>query len=371
MKRKLIPFILLITAALLLSACAGGSGVATSWPGISVDGETVYLAYNQHVYAIDLEDGTEDWRYPAEPNNQIAFYAPPTVAPDGQVLAGAYNNTLYSLNPEDTVQVEEVTSVRENWTFTGAGNRLIGGALAHEEGIFVPSADNTLYALDLKGDLRWEFSTEEPLWARPTTDEACDCIYLPSMDHHIYAVDAETGEQIWKSEDLGGSVVGTPTLSPEGVLYAGSFGSQMAAIDTQDGTILWSTPTSGWVWSGPLLHEGRLYFGDLEGTFYVLDAATGEVLNSSQPGSPIPEAPVLGDETVYFTAESGVLYAVDLEGKPVWDKAILGDNGRESKLFTSPVLAGDRILVAPMNIDQVLVALDLDGNRLWGFTPQN
>jgi outer membrane protein assembly factor BamB len=374
MKRKLITIFILITAAFLRSGCASGTGVASSWPGIAVDGETVYLAYNQHVFAIDLEDGTEDWRYPGQQDNKIAFYAPPTVAPDGQVVVGAYNNILYSLNPSETVQVEgEIFTVREKWTFNGATNRYIGGALAHEAGIFAPSADNTLYALDLNGKVRWQFSTEEPLWARPATDENCSCIYLPSMDHHIYALNAETGELIWKSVDLGGSVVGTPTLSPEGVLYVGSFGSRMTAINAQDGTFYWSEPlpTSGWVWSGPLLHEGRLYFGDLEGTFYVVDAATGKILNERQIGSPIPEAPVLGKDAVYFTAEAGVLYAVDLEGNPLWERQILGDNGRESKLFTSPVVAGDRILVAPMNIGQVLVALDLNGNRLWDFTPEN
>jgi outer membrane protein assembly factor BamB len=370
MNRKFFTITLILLAAYLLSACAGGTGLASSWPGLAVNEDTVYMANNQHVYAINLADGTEKWRFPAAPDNQISFYAPPTITPDGQLLAGGYNKVLYSLNPDDTVQAEEVQTIQENWTFTEAGDRFIGGSLAREEGIFAPSADNHLYALDLEGKLRWKFSTGEPLWARPTTDADCACIYLPSMDHHIYALDAATGNQIWKSEDLGGSVVGSPALSPDGVLYAGSFGNQMAAIDSETGKILWRTPTSGWVWSGPVLHEDRLYFGDLEGTFYVLDAKTGEITNQSQHGSPIPESPIVAGEQVFFTTDAGLLYAVDLNGAPVWNKTIQGENGRAAKLSSGPVLAGDRILLAPMNIDKQLIAMDMEGNEVWSFTPQ-
>lgn len=369
MNKKLFIITLLILAAVILSACAG-QAAASSWPGVAVNEDTAYVAYNQHVYAVNLEDGSEVWRYPAEPNNQISFYAPPTVTADGQVLAAGYNNILYSLNPENTVQAEEVRSVTENWTFTEASNRFIGSPLAHEEGIFAPSADNTLYALDLEGNLRWQFSAEEPLWARPVSNPECSCIYLPSMDHHIYAIDTATGELIWKSEDLGGSVVGTPAYSPEGLIFAGSFGSQMTAIDSETGQINWRTPTSGWVWSGPLLHEDRLYFGDLEGTFYVLDATNGDILKETQTGSPITDTPVVSGDQIFFTNEAGTLYAVDLDGNPVWDKSILGENGNPAKLYSAPVIAGDRILVAPMNIDQLLIALDMDGNQVWAFTPQ-
>ncbi len=72
----------------------------------------------------------------------------------------------------------------------------------------------------------------------PVTEETCKCIYIPSMDHHLYAIDAQSGNIKWTSDALGGSLVGTPALSPEGVLYVGTFGSQLVAIDSNNGKTL-------------------------------------------------------------------------------------------------------------------------------------
>ena len=67
-----------------LSACAGGVTTATSWPGLTVDDKYAYVAYNTQVYAVDLVNGTERWRYPAEPDNNVTFYADPTLSEDGR-----------------------------------------------------------------------------------------------------------------------------------------------------------------------------------------------------------------------------------------------------------------------------------------------
>jgi outer membrane protein assembly factor BamB len=38
-------------------------------------------------------------------------------------------------------------------------------------------------------------------------------------------------------------------------------------------------------------------------------------------------------------------------------------------IYSSPVINGDTILVAPTGFDALLVALNLDGNQKWTFTP--
>jgi outer membrane protein assembly factor BamB len=354
----LLLTILLISAA--LSACAGGAGTATSWPGLTVDQDTAYLAYNQHVFAIDVETGVEIWRFPAEADNKITFFAPPALTPDGQLLAGGYNNVLYSLDP--------VTG-RENWNFSGAKNRYVGSPLAAEQGIFAPNADDNLYALDTSGKLRWSYKTRGPQWAAPAQDPGCECVYLPSMDHHLYSLDAQSGSLNWQTEELGGSLVGTPAYSesdgaPGGVLYVGTFDSKMLAVEAGSGKVIWSAPTSGWVWSGPALKDGTLYFGDLKGTVYAMSAADGAILWQQTPDGPVTQSPLVTDDSVYFTTEAGTVYAYDLEGNSRWNQTIGG------KLYASPVTAKDLILAAPVGTDSPLVALDLEGAQKWAFTPE-
>ena len=356
MKRShiFLLFTILILSA-VLSACAGGAGAASTWPGLSADENTAYLAFNQHVYAVDLSNGSEKWRFPAEGNNKISFFATPTLTTDGQLLVGGFDNVLYSLDP---------ASGSQNWTFNDATNRYIGSPLTSEKGIYAPNADDNLYALDLDGKKRWSYQTQGPNWAKPEKDTDCSCIYLPSMDHRLYAVDEDSGSLIWKTEDLGGSIVGTPAYGTEDVLYVGTFKSELLAINAENGEIIWRVPTTGWGWAGPSLKDGQIYFGDLKGVFYAVDAGDGSELWRVQSDGVISETPLVADDTIYFTTEAGTLYAVEFSGSTKWSKAIGG------KLYTTPVLAGDSLILAPVGAQSTLLALDLSGNQKWAYTPE-
>jgi eukaryotic-like serine/threonine-protein kinase len=353
-KNLLIAFSLLILAA-SLSSCAGGTALASSWPGVTVDENTAYVAYHTHVYAVDLSTGTERWRYPGEPNNQITFYAAPALTPNGQVIVGSYDSNLYSLNRENG---------QLNWSFTEAANRYIGGPLATESGIFAPDTDLSIYALDFQGNLLWSFAARGETWAPPATDDGS--IYVSSMDHTLYALNAETGSQLWRTEPLGGAIVGAPALSEEGILYVGTFGSEIIALNQQDGRVIWQQPTDGWVWAGPTLADNRLYFGDLSGNFYAFtkEGIKEWQLTPEQLDGPIPESPLVSEGRIYVTTENGTLYSIDTNGTIVWSQTVGG------RLYASPVEAGELILVAPIDTDALLVAYTRDGARRWAFNPE-
>ena len=288
MKFKLILFtiaILLFTG--FLSSCAGAASAATGYPGLSADEEVAYVAYEQHVYAVNLSNGLQKWIYPAEGDGKITFYSAPTITEDGQLLVGSYDTLLYSLNPENGIENPP--------PFTGAGDRYIGSPLAIFDNIFAPNGDNNLYALDLNRNPAWTFSTEDALWAAPSADPECTCLYQGSMDHRVYSIDATNGTENWKTEELGGSVVGTPALSPEGVLYVGTFNNEMLAIDAENGNILWRVPTNDWVWGGPAIDDGILYFGDLSGTFYALDGSNGVPVWQMETDGRVTQTPLLTD----------------------------------------------------------------------------
>ena len=52
-------------STLLLAGCSGAAMTPSSWPGVSADSTTAYVASNQAVYAVDLATGAERWRFPA------------------------------------------------------------------------------------------------------------------------------------------------------------------------------------------------------------------------------------------------------------------------------------------------------------------
>jgi outer membrane protein assembly factor BamB len=354
--RLAITLIILISG-IVLSACAGGATAASSWPGLAVDEQAAYVAFNNHVFAIQLPSGTMRWRYPNERDNSITFYSDPVVSPDGQLIVGGYNNVLYSLNSE---------SGTVNWEFNTASNRYIASPLVAGGNIFAPAADETLYSLDLTGEFRWEFTTEGESWARPVAGEECECIYLPSLDHSIYALNPDNGTQIWQSEKLGGAIVGEPALSEDGTLYLGTFASEVVALNATNGKILWRTSTDGWVWSGPTLVGDRLYVGDLAGNFYALTAQNGDQiwkLSTDQLDGQIVGSPLVVEDDIYIVTQDGTLFNLGSSGNVVWSRTVGG------QLYTSPRISGDLILVTPTQSDELLVAFSRDGTKQWGFIP--
>ncbi len=351
--KKIFLVSALLLISLLLSSCSSTIYASTGWHGLTASSDIAYLAAGAQLYAVDLKTGTEKWRYPAKPDTKIAFYANPVLTDDGQLLAPSYDHKLYSIDPTTGTGKE---------LFTGSTNRLVASPLVTQGMIYQPSSDWKIYAIDMTGKLIWDYKTGGPVWAEPTTDPNCGCIYVASMDHKVYSFDAATGKKNWES-DLGGALVGTPAVGTDGTLYVGTFGKEMIAVNTADGSIKWRFTTQDWVWSGPALVNTSLFFGDLSGYFYGMNAADGTALWRIQRPNGIVDTPVVAGNNLYFTTETDALSIVSTSGDIVSSPIIGG------VIYSAPLIVGDTILVAPTGFDSLLVALDLNGTQKWPFTP--
>lgn len=351
MKTKFIYFALgILVLAFLLSGCSSGM-TPSSWAGVTADGETVYVAMASHVYAVQVSNGMEIWRFPEKPDAKKTFFAAPTLTSDGQLIVGGYDRILYSLS---------TTNGSINWTFEEAKDHWIGSAVFGKDMIFAPNSDYSLYALDLKGKLVWKFTAEQALWGRPVVDETN--VYFGSMDHKVYALNMESGKLVWSSE-LDGAILGAITLGENGLLFAGTLGDNVFALDSSSGKTVWKVALSSRVWSAPAVGDGNLYVGDQAGKIVSLDADSGQENWSLQPDGPVLGSPLVLQDQVVFGTESGSLLALDADGKIAWSQVITG------KLYSTPVLAGDLILVAPVEGDYTLIGLDLNGIQQWVYTP--
>ncbi len=357
MKVKHIILILMaVLLSVLLSGFSGAAMRSNSWAGLTADESTAYLANGSFVYAVNLGNGSEAWRYPAEDaDSKLAFFAAPALTTDGQLIIGSAgsNHSLISLDPKNG---------SENWRFSSAEDRWIASPLVTEDAIYAPNADGTLYVLSLDGSLLWTMSIGGTLWGQPVSDG--DLVYLTSLDHHLYAIDPQNHDAPVWDVALKGAIPGAATLGPDGILYLGSFGAELEAVNSSTRKIVWNTVTDGWIWDAPALDGETLYFGDLNRYFYSIDARDGSLnWDPIQPDGPIVGSPLVMPEAIAIATESGSVYAIDRDGRIVWKQTIGG------KLYGNPVLAGDLILVSPMEAGFVLAALDTDGKQVWTFTP--
>ncbi|NMC79612.1 MAG: PQQ-binding-like beta-propeller repeat protein [Chloroflexi bacterium] len=346
---RILLLLFLLIFSVSLSGCRTTT-LATSWPGVTADQEKAYAAYGSYVMAINLSNGSQAWQYPEKAENGYAFYAAPTLA-DGQLIAGTYSNILVSINPD---------SGALNWEFNQAKGRYVASAAVVGDTILAPSADHTLYALDLKGNLLWTFTTGHSLWAAPLVEG--EDVYLSSMDHFLYKLKIADGSSDWKT-DLGGAIVSTPVAGTDGQIYVSTLVNEVLAVQTSDGSILWRFKADDAVWSNPLLVEGTLYFGDLKGKIYALDASNGSLKWSQEVGGSLVAAPAAKSDGILFADENGDLIAMGYGGQKLWTRTI-GD-----KLYTAPLITEGKILVPVTKGENLIVALDDNGNQLWTFIP--
>lgn len=356
---KVNRFILLMAFILLasvLTAC-GGTPAAASWPGLAANETIAYLANGSVLHAIRLKDGEELWSFPEKPSAKWVFYSNPVFTADGQLIVGS-SGTEHSLFLVDAETGKEV------WSFSDAGDHWQASPLVVGQMVYAPNADGTLYVFDLSiqgnDKLAWTLNLGDKLWSQPATDGKR--IYIASLNHHVFAVDIETHELVWTTPiELGGANTGTPAISKD-ALFIGSFGQTVEAISTVDGSLLWTAPAKGWVWGGPIVADSTLYFADLDGNFYTVNTADGSPLTESiRPDGPILASPAVINDKVIFVTENGTVYAINPDGSIESLETLAG------KLYTTPVAAGDLILVAPFRGDYTLVALDQDGKQVWYY----
>ncbi len=189
------------------------------------------------------------------------------------------------------------------------------------------AAGNQLHAIDATtGVERWErpFRAENRIWASPVL--LGDKVIVASLDHRLYAVRLNTGNEVWSFE-AGGGIASTPLVA-DGTIYFGSFDGYLYAIGS-DGQEKWASPfpAGDWVWSRPLYHEGTVYFGALDGVFYAVDAARGRERWSLETGEPIRAAPALEDGVLVFATSAGTVFGVDpASGTQRWPEKALDED---------------------------------------------
>jgi outer membrane protein assembly factor BamB len=93
-----------------------------------------------------------------------------------------------------------------------------------------------------------------------------------SGDDKVYALDAETGKELW-SYATRGDVASSPTVAGQ-TLYVGSYDGNLYALNTLDGSLLWKYTTDDMVVSSPAVVNGLAYVGSYDHLVYAIGSLT-------------------------------------------------------------------------------------------------
>lgn len=368
--------IFFVLASFLLAACSG-RGDNSNWPGMSADDTgVVYVAYGPQVVAVDVASNEGLWSFPQGDGNTAPIFAPPTVS-DGQVVFGDYGAAGGLLSPSKTIRVYSLDAESGNptngsWPVSDIGqDRIVAPALMEGGRIFIGTADNLVFALDAEtGQPMWPepFEADHSIWGKPAYKDGV--LFVPSLDKNVYALDASDGSMIWQT-GVEGSVSDRAVRNEE-LVYVSSFDKQVYALETQSGEIVWTAPAEAAIWGAPLYVDGVVYYADLDGNVYAVGAESGEFIWQSSGAGYIVAQPVYADGNVFIASagdpdlapneRTGALIAFDAEdGSELWRQSTT------RPLFTTPVIAGDTIVVAQDDVQTLLVYFSFDGAQTGSF----
>jgi outer membrane protein assembly factor BamB len=371
----------LLLSALVLTAC--GSGAGESWAGLSTnpDVSAVYVTFNQKVVALNPTDGTVEWQYPEKTSGNVRFYAIPVVD-DSMIYVGDYEGRMHAI---DSTGKEKWVYEPPKKTLIGplsltAKDRVISGATVDANLVFFGLGSRNVVALSRDtGKEMWTFNTDHGVWATPLylpanpgDQNSQATLYVASLDHYFYALDPQTGKELWR-KNLGGAAPGNLIYDQtRNWVYVGTFTSELLAVDLATHDIAYRFKADDWLWDGPALDGDMVYFGDLAGSLYALRITSSgfqQVWKKKVAQDGIRATPLLTGDTIVVGSKDKNVYAVSKEdGSSRWSKNTGGQALSELALIPGNTQSPALVVVGTDNSGKLVFAYAADtGDEHWHY----
>ena len=290
--------------------------------------------------------------------------------------------TLFVMDTNGTVHAFDAKSGTERWSKTfkikGDGSRSIygGGASAADDRVYVTTGLGEVAALNAAtGEQVWRVKPAGPLRGSPTI--AFGNIFVMTQANQIVSLNAADGTQAWNANASVGQTgvfgVAAPAAG-QGTIIAGYSTGELIAYRYENGRELWndalartSLSTSVGVLTDidadPIIDRGRVYALGQGGRMAAYELVTGQrIWELNLAGISTPA--VAGDWIVTLTDDARLLCIARSSGKVRWLTQLAGFRNvakKKSPVFWSgPVLAGDKLWFVN-SLGQIFSAAAADG----------
>lgn len=198
-------------------------------------------------------------------------------------------------------------------------------------------------------------------------------IFVADSGGEIKAIDAESGQVVWKT-DADTKITGGPGAG-ENLVIAGTGEAEVIALAADSGTIQWRSRVSSEVLSAPKYDGNIIVVRTIDGKIFGLTAGEGERIWTYEQSVPAltlrgTSSPVIAGNLLVAGFDEGRLAAIELQtGKVVWDTRIALGSGRTElermiDIDAEPLVFNDVIYVATFQGRIAAVALET-GRIIW------
>jgi outer membrane protein assembly factor BamB len=153
----------------------------------------LYISTARGLYALKASNGDLAWRFDSE----LPLGNSPTIS-KGVVYVGGYDRKIHALDAQ---------SGNHLWSFDGAAAGFSTNPLVIGGEVIAGNRDGAMYAIGAhgtpnQGKLIWKYQTSGPINFSAAYKDGV--LYFASNDNYAYALRADNGALVWKSEKLPG-----------------------------------------------------------------------------------------------------------------------------------------------------------------------
>ena len=306
---------------------------------VVVDGVVYFVSDELSIaYALDAATGEIVWQYDVvnHVDDAVTLY-------EGKVYVAA--DSAWCLN---------AATGEKLWAFKPSQNYKMNGTPALGSGVayfsFAPDYSSLeVYALDAEsGEQIW--FTEIPFYSTGCLTLHNNRLYVPTYAGNLYALDTSDGSIIWENSDSPTGYWDSSPVVVENVIYICGHDGVARGINSETGATLWSegiTQGVHYIAATPAYANGEMFFADQVNSFHCLDALTGTSVWSVpgvQHGSP-----GIADGIVFFGEGAdrafGKVIALSCEsGDEIWSYQTGG-----TEIYSSPAITDGVVYIAGMD----------------------
>jgi len=244
------------------------------------------------------------------------------------------------------------------WSYT-TGDALWSSPAVANGRVFVGSLDHKVYCLNATtGKQLWNYTTGLGVLSSPAVADGH--LFVGSDDHKVYCLNATTGGLHW-SYTTGDFVDSSPAVVG-GRVYVGSWDCKIYCLNATNGMHLWNYTTGDFVYSSPAVVGGRVYIGSYDNKVYCLNATTGGHLWNYTTGASVYSSPALAGGRVYVGSSDSKIYCLNATtGVHLWHYTT------GIPIISSPAVAGGRVYVG-CDSKKIYCLNATTGKQLWNFT---
>jgi serine/threonine protein kinase len=205
----------------------------------------------------------------------------------------------------------------------------------------------------------WIFKCEDELRSRATVTEGM--VFVGSYDSNVYALSTDSGKFIWKYA-TSDSIACSPHIYKDS-LFIGSADNHLYSLHPGSGRLNWRFATGGPIYSSPRANYSHVFFGSDDGLLYAVNVSNGRRVWTAEAHSVVRSTPCIADERIFFGTEGGYVFCVDLAGQLKWQFQA------KRSITSSPASVDDLVFIGSM--DSTVYAIDSgSGWAIWRFRTQ-